>query len=434
VKATALVAVSAVVAALVTFVVLPSAGQADPPPNPTNQQISAAQAAKDQLGTQVGTLSAQVTSLQAQLDHLRQSAELAEQKVALSIQQLQKAQEAAAAAQTQVKQAQDEIDAAQLNFTKFIRSSYTGGPDVGTTGDLLVASDPESLLQHSDYVQYTAAHQISAIGDLNKASIAKSNADAAARSAVITEQAAEKADEVAKAAADAAAQAAAAQTQQVQASLSAAQTQLQTAQSNLATLNGQRAAYDAYVAQQAAIAAAAAAAAAAARAASQHQGSGNGGGVAVGPGSIGHWTAAAGQTAVNRAMSYIHWPYSFAAGNFNGPTYGVAVDFDSRNDAHVYGFDCSGLALYAWAPYIHMDHYAATQYLQAGSVHPNVASLLPGDLVFWSDDGTRSGIGHVAIYIGGGNVIQAPFSGAYIEITPLNQVESGYYGATRPLT
>ena len=87
-------------------------------------------------------------------------------------------------------------------------------------------------------------------------------------------------------------------------------------------------------------------------------------------------------------MAYLGWPYSFAAGNYNGPTYGVAVDYDSRNDAHVFGFDCSGLALYAWAPYIHMDHYAATQYNQAGHVHPNVASLMPGDLVFWSDDGT----------------------------------------------
>jgi cell wall-associated NlpC family hydrolase len=133
-------------------------------------------------------------------------------------------------------------------------------------------------------------------------------------------------------------------------------------------------------------------------------------------------------------MAYIGWPYSFAAGNYDGPTYGVAVDFDSRNDAHVLGFDCSGLALYAWAPYTHLYHYAATQYLEAGSVHPNIASLMPGDLVFWSDDGTEPGIGHVAIYIGNGNVIQAPFSGAFIEITPLDQVEDGYYGATRPLT
>ena len=98
------------------------------------------------------------------------------------------------------------------------------------------------------------------------------------------------------------------------------------------------------------------------------------------------------------------------------------------------GFDCSGLTLYAYAPYRRLDHYAATQYGQAGRVHPNVASLMPGDLVFWSSNGTVSGIGHVAIYIGGGNVIQAPFSGAFIEITPLDQVESGYFGATRPLT
>ena len=45
-----------------------------------------------------------------------------------------------------------------------------------------------------------------------------------------------------------------------------------------------------------------------------------------------------------------------------------------------------------------------------------------------------AGISHDAIYIGDGYVVQAPHSGAYIETTPLNQVESGYYGATRPLT
>jgi cell wall-associated NlpC family hydrolase len=88
--------------------------------------------------------------------------------------------------------------------------------------------------------------------------------------------------------------------------------------------------------------------------------------------------------------------------------------------------------MYAWAQYP-LVHFASTQYVQ-GSAHPNIASLMPGDLVFWSDDGTEPGIGHVAIYIGNGNVIQAPFSGAFIEITPLDQVEDGYYGATRPLT
>jgi cell wall-associated NlpC family hydrolase len=152
------------------------------------------------------------------------------------------------------------------------------------------------------------------------------------------------------------------------------------------------------------------------------------------PPSGGAWTAAIGQQVADRGLQWLGWPYTFDGGNAQGPTYGKAVDYDSRNDATVYGFDCSGLTLYALAPWMTLEHDAATQYTQAGSVHPTVAQLLPGDLVFWSDDGTIAGIGHVAIYLGDGQVVQAPDSGAYIEITPLNQVEYGYYGATRPLT
>jgi peptidoglycan DL-endopeptidase RipA len=58
---------------------------------------------------------------------------------------------------------------------------------------------------------------------------------------------------------------------------------------------------------------------------------------------------------------------------------------------------------------------------------------MPGDLVFWSDGGEEL-IHHVAIFIGGGNVIQAPQSGDIVRITPLGQVSPGYYGATRPMT
>jgi hypothetical protein len=148
----------------------------------------------------------------------------------------------------------------------------------------------------------------------------------------------------------------------------------------------------------------------------------------------GTWTPAIGQTIADRALQWLGWPYTWAGGNTDGPTYGRAVDYASRNDSHVYGFDCSGLTLYALAPWIRLDHYAATQYTQAGTVHPSVPQLVPGDLVFWSGDGTRVGISHVAIYLGNGQVIHAPHSGAYIQITPLNQVASGYYGATRPLT
>lgn len=152
------------------------------------------------------------------------------------------------------------------------------------------------------------------------------------------------------------------------------------------------------------------------------------------PAPIGNWTSQRGQQIAQRAMTWLGWPYSWDAGDANGPTYGVAVDHDSRNDGHVRGFDCSGLVIYAVAPWLGVSHDAASQYTEAGSVHPALSSLQPGDLVFWSKDGTIGGIGHVAIYIGNGNVVQAPYSGAYIEITPLDQVEPGRIGVTRPLT
>lgn len=148
----------------------------------------------------------------------------------------------------------------------------------------------------------------------------------------------------------------------------------------------------------------------------------------------GGWTPQIGADIANRALKWLNTPYSWDAGNANGPTLGRAVDHDSRNDAHIVGFDCSGLVLYALAPWIHVDHSAAAQYVQAGAMHPTFSQLQPGDLLFWSENGTVNGVGHVAIYIGNGNVVQAPHSGDVVRVTPLNQVEAGTIGTTRPLT
>jgi cell wall-associated NlpC family hydrolase len=140
-----------------------------------------------------------------------------------------------------------------------------------------------------------------------------------------------------------------------------------------------------------------------------------------------------GQTAVNRALQYLGTPYAWAGGTSSGPTRGVCAGGGANNDCHLTGFDCSGLALYGWAPYLSMTHNAAVQY-GYGHVHPAITALLPGDLVFWSDSHAVASIHHVAIYIGNGNVIQAPQSGDIVRITPLGSVSSGYFGATRPLS
>lgn len=149
---------------------------------------------------------------------------------------------------------------------------------------------------------------------------------------------------------------------------------------------------------------------------------------------IGNWTPERGRLIAQRALAWLSWPYSFGAGNAQGPTYGFAVDEDSRNDGKVLGFDCSGLVIHALAPWLNVDHSASAQYTEAGTFHPALDSLQPGDLIFWSPDGTVAGIGHVAVYIGDGKVVQAPRSGARIVVTPIGSVEPGAIGVTRPLT
>jgi cell wall-associated NlpC family hydrolase len=481
------------IAALLTA---PSGSATKPPPNPTDGQISQASQEKAALAAEVGRLSAEVAQEQQQLRQLDAAAEMAEQRVAWALQKLDDAKRTASDAQAEVVAAQQRVDAAKQEYSSFVQATYMTGSIGGTTGSLLTAHDPNILLQQDALQHYESDHQIDAIGNLDAATVAKSNADAAARAAVQKEQQLTEAAKRAQEDADAALAAAKVKQQQLTASLAANQTSLQQAQLKLATLNHQRAAYIAYQKRQAEIRAArerareiaeAKARAAAARerarlarearerarearerarerAAHNHDGGGSpsggspsggspgGGGPATGgghpsggshhggggnggvPPSGGHGTPQAGQAAVNRAMHYLGWMYSWAGGNAYGPTYGVCAGDGAWNDCHIRGFDCSGLTLYAWAPYLSLPHFSAAQYYAAGSVHPGISSLMPGDLVFWSSNGSVSGIHHVAIYIGNGNVLQAPQSGSVIQITPVLQVSWGLFGATRPLT
>jgi peptidoglycan DL-endopeptidase RipA len=433
-------ATGATLAILAGLLVAPGSAQAKPPPNPSDHQITAAQQQKNNLATEVGRLSARAAQMQGQLDQLQANQELAEQKLAYALAKKAAAKTAAASARTKVNKARANVVQAQRNYIGYMQASYMSGDVTGTTGTLLTADDPNVLLQSGALHDYQNQHQLSAIGNLQRATVAKSNADAAARRAYTAEAAAATAAARAQTQAVAAVNAAKRQQEQLKATLAANQSQLQRAQLKLATLNNERAKFRAYQREQARLAAQRAAALeraraeAAAAAANRNSGGGGGGGSGtyVPPGPSGHWTPAAGQRAAARAHQWLGEPYAWAGGNSSGPTYGVCAGDGAFNDCHVKGFDCSGLAMYAWAQ-AGLAHYAATQYLQ-GSRHPNVASLMPGDLVFWSSNGTVGGIHHVAIYLGGGNVVQAPQSGDVVRVTPLAQVSSGYFGATRPLT
>jgi len=77
-----------------------------------------------------------------------------------------------------------------------------------------------------------------------------------------------------------------------------------------------------------------------------------------------------------------------------------------------YGFDCSGLVMMAWrASGVLLAHFTGDQW--ADTFHISASQLQPGDLVF------SNGFGHVQMYVGHGEVIQAPYTGQVVSYAPL---------------
>jgi cell wall-associated NlpC family hydrolase len=119
-------------------------------------------------------------------------------------------------------------------------------------------------------------------------------------------------------------------------------------------------------------------------------------------------------TAINYACGQRGLPYEWGG---DGPTQGDQ------------GFDCSGLTQAAYgAAGVTLPRTADAQF-HAGPLVLAGQPLLPGDLVFY---GTAAHIHHVGLYIGGGLMIDAPYTGQVIRIEPYRWKGDDYFGATRP--
>jgi len=183
--------------------------------------------------------------------------------------------------------------------------------------------------------------------------------------------------------------------QQIAADLQTRQTMLRGVQKQIAQMQAAAAAAAKLAAQRAA-----AAAAAAQRAPQQIQSGGGDGGTTS--------TAGAHGSVVAIAQRYLGVPYVWGG-------------------ASPAGFDCSGLVMYCYAQVgVSLPHNAAMQYGDCTPVAQSAAQ--PGDLVFFGY--SASGIHHVGIYVGGGSMIDAPYTG--VDVRYDSAFSADFFAVGRP--
>ena len=124
-------------------------------------------------------------------------------------------------------------------------------------------------------------------------------------------------------------------------------------------------------------------------------------------------TPASGQQIVNTAKKYLGVPYVWGG-------------------ASPSGFDCSGFVYYVLRSCgFNAARTLTTMYRQGTPV--DKANLQPGDIVFFAGTYGSGGLSHVGIYVGNGQFIHAPHSGAVVSYADLNSTyyTNHYYGACR---
>jgi peptidoglycan DL-endopeptidase RipA len=373
---------------------------------PSNSEIAAAQRAAEDVEKRIGGLSDQLAHAQDVVADARTAAVIALDEYQAMQGAYQAAQQEADAAAATAAQATADLGVATDEIIAFARRSYMDGSTYAGAAALITAGDPAQLIERAALLEAAGSHRSDVLDEVTVLQEQATVADAAAKKAVARaadlQQVAEEKLQVAQAAEiQARAQATALVTQQAE-----LQTQLAAAERELASLIGARAAAD--------------------RTAQVHRPTP----APQRPAPIGNQNQAGGgdanaaAVAINAAKNHLGLPYAWGGGGTYGP--GPGLD----PDRGVVGFDCSGLTQYAYAQAgISIPRNSRAQYAALPKVSSN--ALQPGDLVFWANDPSDpTTIYHVAIYLGGDQVIQAPQSGDVIKIS--NMWWSGYAGAVRP--
>jgi cell wall-associated NlpC family hydrolase len=370
---------------------------------PSARDVARAKAAAAAKAEQAGSAKAKLALADLQLAQLKQQTQAAITNFQSAVTRLATAQRAAARATIALQSANQQLYAQRQQMASFVASAYRSGGRLGMMSALLTTSGPQTFLDTANAINSISSSQDDALQRMRAAQILQTLAQQEANAAL---SAVQKAVGAAKSARDAATTAVANQQHQVVAlagQKADLEAQAASAKSHADSLARERAAN-------------LAAARAAAEAAKQRQALGNGGvdeenPTAVTGGPRPSATAAQGEAAVSFAKKQLGKPYEWGA---DGPD----------------TYDCSGLTMMAWnAAGISIDHWSVAQYGEGE--HVSRLDLRPGDLVFFAHDTSdASTIHHVGIYVGNGEMIEAPHTGANVRYSPA--FRSDYIGATRP--
>ncbi|AKN17309.1 hypothetical protein MHAE_16706 [Mycobacterium haemophilum DSM 44634] len=419
-------------------------------------------ATADPGGNSVATLIADVAKANQRLENLSAAIETEEQSVNKAMVDVETARDDAAAAdhdfevsQQSVKDANAAINAAQHRFDRFAAATYMNGPSSG----YLIATSPDDIIATATAARTLTASSEAAMANLQRARTEQVNKESVAR---LAKQKADKAADDAKASMDAAVAALtesqrkfneqrdevnrlAAERDQAQARLEAAQLAAATwtvsgdrwdpgSPASTGPVGGRK--WDGWDPTLPAIpsanipgdpiavinqllgysATSAQVTASMGRNFLQQLG-------ILKPTDTGITNAPTGSTqgriprvygrqaseyVIRRGMAQIGVPYSWGGGNAAGPSKGI------DSGAGITGFDCSGLVLYSFAGVgIKLPHYSGSQY-NLGRKIPS-SQMRRGDVIFYGPGGSQ----HVTIYLGNGQMLEAPDIGLKVRVAPV---------------
>ncbi|MFL6142666.1 MAG: NlpC/P60 family protein [Labedaea sp.] len=408
----ALVASAALALSLAALGPATAAAIPPPPPNPSDTDLNHSRADAKAKAGKVGELTSRVADAEAKLVELQADVEIKLEQANKALVDLESAQAAARTAMADAEAARREADSADRTvdyarsaLDEFAAGSFKQGSTIGSFSAYLGATSPQDLLERAQLLNAVSGSELDALDLMERAKVGKANKDSAARAAVEEANAKQAAAERAKRTADTAtAVARQAQRDQVGAAnrlladKENAEQALAEAQTAVGGLESQRQRYQDWLA-------------------AKQREDAERARQAVGGGQVGRPAPGGARTVIDRALAQLGVSYAWGGGNANGPTRGIRDGgvADAFGDYNKVGFDCSGLMIYAFAGVgIRLPHYSGYQ-AGAGQRVP-LNQMAPGDLLFWALGGT---IHHVALYIGNGQMIEAPYSGSRVRIAPV---------------